>query len=126
MLWSHHEELTALGRRIWLWLESRRLGRQFVTPRDYTLSRLNKCPETAGWRNCLVNLHARGTRALRPLCWRRHPRERVLNALAWLLWEPDASGANGSLVQLQKELGVKACSFVELVSAYRSFWQHFN
>jgi hypothetical protein len=45
------EELVAFGVQVWLWLESRRLGRLFSSAREYTLSAVNKCPETNPWRN---------------------------------------------------------------------------
>jgi hypothetical protein len=124
LLRSQHEELTALGLRIWLWLESRRLGHFFATARDYALSPVNKCPETVGWRNLLVNAHVLGQHALRPSHCHRHPRERVLNALAWLLWEPALSSDAGEICRLQREFRPKGSTFAAWVDAYRSLWRH--
>ena len=126
ILGSQHEELTALGLRLWLWLESRRLGHSFADANSYARSKVNKCPEAPGWRNLLVNACALGKNAFQPSRCCRHPREMVLNALAWLLWDPFLSRDRMRLQQLQAELGTTACTFAELVSAYSSLWQRFT
>jgi hypothetical protein len=119
-------ELTALGLQLWLWLEERRLGFRFASARDYALSRVNKCPETNRWRNGLVNLKAFGPAAW----WRgnpgRHPRERVLHALTWLLWVKETPNDTLRLRRLESELGVTPGSFAETLASYRSVWQRFN
>src|SRR5439155_23996535 len=53
---QEHEALVALGLRVWLWLESRRLNHPFASARDYALCPFNKCPESNHWRNPLVKL----------------------------------------------------------------------
>jgi hypothetical protein len=126
ILRRQHDELAAIGLRIWFWLESRRLGQLFTTVRDYALSQLNKCPETVGWRNLLVNAYALDKGAFQPSRCYRHPRERVLNALTCLLWDPLVPGDSMGLRHLQAELGTTARTFTELASAYRSLWQRFN
>jgi hypothetical protein len=119
-------ELARLSLQLWLWLEERRLGSSFASARDYALSRIDKCSETNGWRNCLVNLKAFG-----PLAWfrgnpRRHPRERVLHALAWLLWVNETPHDTLRWRRLKSELSVTPGSFAENVEAYRLLWQRFS
>ncbi len=85
-LQKHFREATLLALEVWLWLESRRLGCNFRSAADYALSGVNKWPETGGGRNLLANVRVFGPRAIRLSPRQRHPRERILNALALLLW----------------------------------------
>ena len=118
--------LIFLGLRLWLWLEGRRLGVAFQTARDYCISRIDKCPETLRWRNVLVNGYVLfPERFILSRCW-RHPRERVLTALAWLLWEQPSTEDEEAIRQLQFELSSHARTPAGLTSAYRSLWQHFS
>ena len=121
-----HRDLTALGLKVWLWLESRRLDRPFTSPRDYALSPLNKCPETAPWRNCVVNLRTFGPRILFSSQAALYPRMRLLHALALLLFEPEAVRDPPLRKLLQRELDTEAATFGELAMAYKSLWRQFN
>lgn len=118
-------EATTFARQIWLWLESRRLGRRFESARDYALNGLNKCPETNPWRNCLINARVFGPSAVLGARFHRHPRELVLNALALLLWEdhwPDIELGGRKPVHWPFPT-VKGTS---LVDSYRAIWQKLN
>ncbi|MCD6338783.1 MAG: hypothetical protein J7M29_05315, partial [Verrucomicrobia bacterium] len=123
-LLAAHKRLLEHGQRLWLWLEGKRLGAAFASPREYGLSPINKCPETPPWRNLLVNLRQWGPAILADPRRFRYPRERLLNALALLLWnaEPDP--------EIQKALAVllrgKASSFSEWTALYRALWNRFN
>lgn len=119
---ARHAELSALGRQLWLWLEGRRLGAAFATPRDYAVSDLNKCPETSDLRNRLVNLRAFGVGAALGPRGDRYPRERLFHALCLLLWRDDI----GSLPQLHQELATEADDLPGLVAAYGRIWSRFN
>jgi len=113
-------ETNSLALAVWLWLESRRLGCNFATAIDYASSPINKWPGTGGWRNALANFSVFEPRALLMPRHRRHPRERILNALALLLWA-GAGNANESAQQVQREL---LCSSPAAnVSAYRERWR---
>jgi hypothetical protein len=81
-------QLSLLACRVWLWLESLRLKRNFRSAIGYTLHPGNKCPETSPRWNWLVNLRHFGWRALFGPASRRYPRERLLCALPVLLWQP--------------------------------------
>ena len=59
---------------------------RFRSAADYASSGINKWPGESCWRNMLANVKVFGPRALLFPCHRRHPRERILNALALLLW----------------------------------------
>ena len=72
---------------IWLWVESRRLGKEFRSAGEYVASPLDKWPETSAWRNRLLNAWVHGPAALFFRRSNRHPREQVLNALTMLLWD---------------------------------------
>ena len=120
---SRHQELSALGEKLWLWLESKRLGRTFTSARDYAASSLNKCPETSSLRNRLVNLRAFGASGL--TCG-RYPRERLLQALPLLLWERNALKDNAVLLSIQSNLRTSATDLTGLVAAYTTIWGRFN
>ncbi len=88
VLQSEHEKISALAQQVWLWLENRRLECHFLSMRGYALSTLNKCPETDVEHNKLVNAKIFGFHVYFRTRSEHHPRERVLDALAILLWLP--------------------------------------
>ena len=114
---NQHAELSRLGKQLWLWLESKRLGINFDTPCDYAFSDANLCPETSPWRNRLVNLRAFGAGGL--ACG-RYPRERLFRALGLLLWE------QYEYQKVRLALRTNAADFAGLVSAYENLWKRFN
>lgn len=83
---ARHAALSELARQVWLWLESRRLGRSFASVRDYVECSCDKCPETAGWKNLLIN-------ARRHVLSARYPRGELLETLAAALWGAPAEQA---------------------------------
>ncbi|MBE0546038.1 MAG: hypothetical protein IH623_32325 [Verrucomicrobia bacterium] len=85
-LQKQFREVSSLALGVFLWLENRRLDYYFRSAADYASSRINKWPDTNGWRNRLANLRVFGPRALLIPRPSRHPRERILNALVLLLW----------------------------------------
>ena len=119
---ARHAALLGAALPVWLWLEQRRLGLQASTAGYYALSPLNKCPETAGWRNLLVNAKAG---RIGFSSW-RHPRERVLSALPLLLWEFPPPPASPRWPALQRLLETPATDFAPLVAAYRRLWDRVN
>jgi hypothetical protein len=123
---KRHAELSALGRQLWLWLESKRLGRAFASPRDYALSALDKCPETSSLRNRLVNGRAFGLAGALGASGARYPRERLFHALSLLLWEPSALTDAALLARLQAQLRTDARDLPGLVAAYQKLWNRFN
>ena len=123
---QEHAALSLLARELWLWLEDLRLGTAFPGPREYALSGMNKCPETSGFRNRLVNGRTFGLAAALPSAGARYPRQRLLHALCLLLWA-DPALADGFLVrQAQRELNTHAADFAGLVAAYERLWHRFN
>jgi len=122
-LFARHAELSELGKKLWLWLESKRLGINFSSPRDYALSGWDKCPETSALRNRLVNFRQFGLRGLR--C-DRYPRERLLHALALLLWCRDTQTEPTWRRAVQGALGNSADSFSAWVDAYSLLWSRYN
>jgi hypothetical protein len=120
---ARHAALADLGRQLWLWLESKRLGIPLRSPRDYAFSPPNKCPETSAGRNRLVNLRAFGPAGL---ACARYPRERLFNALTLLLWEPAVVTDPALLGKIQAELQTNANDFAGLVAAFQQLWNRFN
>jgi hypothetical protein len=127
-------ETISAGLRCWLWLEERRLGTSFPSARDYVSNPVNKCTRAelrqsaamGACRNALVNLHAIGFRSLLEFKLLSHPRERVLHALALLLWEPAALSSPPLLKRLRSELNTEASGFPGMVCAYKTLWGRFN
>lgn len=123
---DRHSDLMELGRQVWLWVENQRLQTNFASTTQYALSDLDKCPETAPWRNRLINVRTFGASA----AWRRragrYPRERILHALALLLWEPRVLYGPEFLKRLQEELFTRATARQELVSHYHDIWHQFS
>jgi hypothetical protein len=121
-LLARHAEVTNLARQCWIRLESRRLGRAFPGPGGYAEDPINKCPGTSVLRNFILNLRIDGFRAiLRPSPW-RHPRQRVLHALAVLLWEPTAIFNPAVEQRLGSELNTRASTPEEWLTAYQALW----
>lgn len=112
-----HAELSKLGKKLWLWLESKRLGTKFVSPHNYAFTGQNLCAETSALRNRLVNLRAFGAGGL---ACARYPRERLLRSLSLLLWE------RNEFAKVRSELRTSSTDFVGLVSAYENLWRRFN
>jgi len=121
-----HAELSGLAREVWLHVERKRLRQKFATAVEYATSRANKCPETPGWRNRLVNAKAFGPIAALFGRASRYPRERLFNALALLLWT-DSSLDDARLRRLlQGNLRTSDATFDGLVAAYERLWHQFN
>ncbi|HKB56966.1 MAG TPA: hypothetical protein VKC51_05190 [Lacunisphaera sp.] len=120
------EEISALACRLWVWLESRQLQRRFASPGEYAASDADKCPETPRWRNWLVNLWHFGLAALWAPGTTRYPRERLLQSLPLLLWEPAAMLDLNFQRQLRHCLATPATQFSEFVAAYARLWEHFR
>jgi hypothetical protein len=117
-LLDRHAEVTALALKCWLWLEARRLGRAFPTAMAYAADPRDKCPGTSRIRNVLLNLRA-GVLRSGPRPW-RHPRQRILRALAILLWEPGAMDDPALAQRVRGELGLGGTG--DWQPAYMSLW----
>jgi hypothetical protein len=112
-----HERVVAFMLTVWLWVESRRLGHEFRSARDYVASTLDKWPEGKIWRNLLLNARNFGPAACLPPGSLRHPRDRVLTALARLLW--DDADAHGRIPAIPEAEGCPA----DPVERYRRIWE---
>jgi len=121
-----HADLTALAGEVWLWIERKRLRANFRDAREYGVSGANKCPETWGARNRLVNAKAFGLKSAFGKMASRYPRERLFNALALMLWMDDSEKDRRLVSTLQTNLCTKAESFEDLVKAYETMWHQFN
>jgi hypothetical protein len=121
---DQHEEVTRVARDVFLWVERRRLARNFPDIHAYALSPVNKCPESNWARNVILNVKTFGINVLRGRIL-RHPRERVLNALTLLLWGDGASDP-AAIPCIRRALNIKAATFADFVRAYRCLWRGFN
>jgi hypothetical protein len=122
---DQHREVSLLARQVWLWLENRRLGTQFTSMRDYAFSSMNKCGESSGAKNLLLNLATFRGRALGGGLL-RYPRERALCALPLLLWPDDIAQNGEAQRQLRRSLATDATNWDEFVAAYTRIWQRFS
>jgi hypothetical protein len=123
---ARHALVATLTGRVWLWIEARRLRTHFASARDYALSPRDKCPASPRARNILVNLKAVGVRPLLQERASQHPRERILHALALLLWDSEALTNVTLRKRVQRELQTEATSFAEVMRAYRALWAKVN
>jgi hypothetical protein len=123
------EELRAVSQlacRLWLWLESRRLGAAFRTPGGYALHAPAKCPGTPPLRNWLVTARHLGWRELLSPAAFRYPRERLLRALPVLLWQPTLLANSRIRGRLQRDLRTTAADEAGLLAAYTRLWEVFR
>ena len=84
------------------------------------MSRINKWPGSSIWRNRLANARVFGLRVLLLPRSRRHPRERILNALVLLLWL-----RVGTSHELTRKARRELLLFepTAIISAYRERWR---
>jgi rhamnosyltransferase len=122
---EEHEALARLALQVWLWLESRRLGRPFPSAHDYAFSSVAKCPGMSVWRNVLLNAKTFGAGSVLDQGSARYPRERLLNTLPLLLWDEPLSDLKVKR-HLQKELRTTASDWQGFVTAYRAVWPKFS
>lgn len=122
-------ELCGLARRLWLWLEGRRLQVAFASPAEYARWPGQLCPESLPWRNRLVNLRHLGWRCAVASDGGRYPRERLLRSLALLLWDTvdgNPEWTPETLKRVSDCLMTPAVNLPGLVAAYGRLWQRFN
>ncbi|MES2693365.1 MAG: hypothetical protein V4773_07825 [Verrucomicrobiota bacterium] len=125
-LLDRHRDLVELSRHVFFWIEEHRLGTGFASPADYALSTQNKCPEQSATRNVLIGTRALGLRPLLEARAGRHPRERILNAMALLLWDPAALSTPRLRARLHRDLQTRGTTFPEILAAYRNLWSRVN
>lgn len=119
-------QLSQLACRLWLWVESRRLGVAYRTPGGYALHPPDKFPGTTALRNWIVTARHLGWReAFRPAAV-RYPRERLLRALPVLLWHPALLANSRVRRRLQKDLRTTATDEPGLIAAYTRLWEVFR
>lgn len=117
-----YAEVSGLALHCWLWIESRRLNRSFVSVRDYALDEADKCPRSLGLRNLLINFRIDGPRAFFRWFSLRHPRQRIFRALPLLLWEPSALGEMEFRQVIGSALSEIPADFDHAVSVYSKVW----
>jgi hypothetical protein len=123
---SEHAEIVSLALEIWLWVESQRLKRRFVSAQDYATDGGRKWGAGSSVRNYLLNLRTFGLKAgLDSLAW-RYPRERLLNALPLLLWNDKLSNQPEVTRHLQQQLRSEASGWADLVAAYKQAWPQYG
>ncbi len=123
---EQHEELAILGRKVWLWVESRRLKRTFASSRSYALAPVRKCPESPAWRNVLLNMRTFGVGGLLGGGTLRYPRERLFNALNLLLWDERRAESEECRRTLRRNLRVARAAWPDLLSAYQKIWHSYG
>jgi hypothetical protein len=118
--------VSQLACRLWLWVESRRLGAAFRSPGGYALHAPAKCPGTPPLRNWLVTARHLGWRELFSPAAFRYPRERLLRALPVLLWQPTLLANSRVRARLQRDLLTTAADEAGLRAAYTKLWEIFR
>ncbi|EEF57036.1 hypothetical protein [Pedosphaera parvula] len=121
-----HHEISRLGQQVWLWNESRRLHHPFISAKDYAMACLNKCPETVPWKNSLLNLRTFGPPGILNSQAFRYPRERLMNALALLLWEDDCLTDSQLKARVQQQLRASSAGWTNVLGSYKTIWQNYG
>ncbi len=121
-----HQVVADAAAQVWLWIEHRRLGTSHPTPLAYALHPEDKCPETASWRNRLINARAFGPALALAPSGARHPRERLLRSLCLLLWSPSHLTDPTQLAALHRWLRATPDSPAAWNDAYHRFWTRFQ
>lgn len=116
-------ELAPRALQVWLWLEERRLARAFPDARHYALDLQPKFSAASSPREFAARLWQNGADGLLAGEALRAPRERLVRALALLLWEPEALSSPRLLTRLQRELRTDAVALPAFVRAYRTHWR---
>ncbi len=118
-----HQAVTKAAWAVWKWQEQKRLGITIDSPIHYTSS-INKCSETAAWKNALIRLRAFGVSGLLSRSRFRYPREGLLNSLAIMLWSPEHLSRHHGFLSAQ--LHAPISNQAEALRAYESLWHRFN
>jgi hypothetical protein len=121
---EQHRMILNIARDLWLWLEGRRLGRTFASPREYARASINKCAEAPSFRNFFLNARTFGLRAAFGRRAFRYPRERLFHALCLLLW--DDVGKPEVAARVQTELQTHAADWPAFLEAYKRIWPNFG
>jgi rhamnosyltransferase len=122
---AEHKAVSNLAQQVWLWLESRRLHREFSSTHEYAFSNVKKCAGSPVWRNVLLHAKTFGVDSICDGVSVRYPRERLLNALPLLLWDEPHNDLKVKLY-LQKQLRTGASDWQGLVAAYKAVWPKFS
>lgn len=117
-------ELAAAWKTTFLWLEQRRLGREFPSTEAYATTSSRLYPETSALRNVLLHGRDRQARGGGLPGWRDYPRAALQRALVRLIdpaVEPDPKAVS-------QALGVVpvAASWPELEAPYARWWAYYN
>lgn len=123
---ERHARLSELGRKLWLWLENRRLNTKFEDIRAYALSAQRKCPEVHTIKARAVSAKAFGISSLIEPEAGRYPRERLLIGLPLLLWDSEVSRDETLIRVVQKQLRTPSSDYHDWVLAYQKIWSRFN
>jgi hypothetical protein len=113
-------DIIAFAGDLWLWLESRRLRHSFISARHYATNSEAKWPGAKRTRNLLQNLKLFRRPLVRGAM--RHPRERVLESLALLLWEPLALTDSTLRNLLTRNLRSQVTDRPTAVRRYAAIW----
>ena len=108
-------ELTAAWLEVFLWVEGRRLGRQFVGPVNYSGAGGRLFPGTSRMRNLALHLRDRLKRGEALPGWTDYPRAALQRALVGALAAGAAEGA--------RRLGAAEADFA---AAYGRWWARYN
>lgn len=122
-LQAKHKRISQLAQKLWLWLESQRLGTEFDSVQMYALSPVSKCPEQPWWKNAAINMRTFKGGCVAAGAFLRYPRERLLRSLSLLLWGVTDSRERAIVSNC---LQCSADSFPESVQAYAHLWHRFN
>lgn len=122
-LQAEFDVVSSIAKRVWLWLETRRLENKFGDVVAYALDSGDKCPETNDLKNRLINLRLFGVSGLQT---GSYPRERLLRTLPLFLWARNFEQNQKQLKFIQDQLKAGSAEIKELHNRYKFIWEHYN
>jgi hypothetical protein len=119
-LLERQKKLVQAAERVWLWIESKRLGRSFHSLDEYLDPSVCKFPQLGSMKNRLINARTFGWGQLVST---RYPRERLYHALGWLLWSQESEK---QLVMAAAEMRTTPSRRNDVMDKYEQLWESFG
>lgn len=117
------EEILPIARKVWLWVESERLGHAFENIEAYLHFRKTKTPDTFWVKNMLLNARFFGWQAVAGARGFRYPRERLFDSLTAALWANEPLRSETLKAATRRD---NAGRYADWIGEYERLWGRFG